>query len=377
MKICIITHLPFWRQNRGSLQRVYAQIRNISSFADVNILFLGDFSVFDKRALARLGIEKTTFSIVDFDMHFSEIKRASIPHSLKASVNQDYRNRIKSFLSINQSDIYIVHNIDNDYLFDHDDFSNHYIIMDTHDLRSLRTESFKEHGRLAETEISKDAEYKILKKYKKIIAIHSKDKIELTSWGISPTNILIYGHTVLEGNSPKRGFDKNLVYIGSKNESNIDAINQFIAYVWPYLRKKGFKLHVFGDVCKFVESHDNLVLLHGNVKDLSAAYDIADIMINPVNFGSGLKIKNVEAMAYGKAMVTSPEGARGIEDASNKAFLLATSIEEQILCILALENQSLRKALEENAKEYWFNHFSDEQVSKILEKALNDCIQES
>lgn len=377
MKICIITHLPFWRQNRGSLQRVYAQIRNISSFADVSILFLGEFSVFDKRALARMGIESSTSSILDHEAKFADIRRSSIPHSLKSSVNQDYRNRIKSFFSKNKSDIYIVHNIDNDYLFDEEDFSDKFIIMDTHDLRSLRTESFKEHGRLAETEISKPEEYNILKKYKRIIAIHQNDKSELVSWGIDSSNILIYGHTVLEGKSPKRVFDRNLVYIGSKNESNTDAINKFISYVWPYLRKKGFKLHVFGDVCKFIESSEEKIILHGNIKDLSAAYDLADIMINPVNFGSGLKIKNVEAMAYGKAMVTSPEGARGIEEAANKAFLLASTIEEQILSILALEHEPLRKALEGNAKEYWFHNFSDEQVSKTLERALSDCVKAS
>jgi glycosyltransferase involved in cell wall biosynthesis len=39
------------------------------------------------------------------------------------------------------------------------------------------------------------------------------------------------------------------------------------------------------------------------------------VVINPVRFGSGLKIKAVEALAYGRALVSTPVGVEGLDGA--------------------------------------------------------------
>jgi hypothetical protein len=42
-----------------------------------------------------------------------------------------------------------------------------------------------------------------------------------------------------------------------------------------------------------------------------------------VLFNTGLSIKNLEAMGYGRPLVTAPVGADGLEDGVNTAFLVA------------------------------------------------------
>ena len=58
------------------------------------------------------------------------------------------------------------------------------------------------------------------------------------------------------------------------------------------------------------------VLSIGPVETIDVFWPNIDIAINPIRFGSGLKIKNVEALAYGLPLLTTPIGAEGLEAAS-------------------------------------------------------------
>ena len=43
-----------------------------------------------------------------------------------------------------------------------------------------------------------------------------------------------------------------------------------------------------------------------------------------MQFGTGLKIKSVEALGYGRALVTTPCGAEGLEAGAGSAFRVAS-----------------------------------------------------
>lgn len=66
---------------------------------------------------------------------------------------------------------------------------------------------------------------------------------------------------------------------------------------------------------------------HGLVADASAAYRLAPLAINPIRAGSGLKIKTIEALAHGRAVITSPSGAEGLEDAGEPLCRCTTPAE--------------------------------------------------
>ena len=77
--------------------------------------------------------------------------------------------------------------------------------------------------------------------------------------------------------------------------------------------------------------------IKSKIDDLNVLYGRkADLIINPVQLGGGLKIKNVEALANGLPLITTPEGANGLEDGINNAFLLANTTEEWIESIIAV-----------------------------------------
>jgi succinoglycan biosynthesis protein ExoA len=61
----------------------------------------------------------------------------------------------------------------------------------------------------------------------------------------------------------------------------------------------------------------------GRVADLAPLYQRADVVIAPLRAGSGLKIKLVEALAHGKAVVATNLTAQGVENLVAGAVILA------------------------------------------------------
>ena len=165
---------------------------------------------------------------------------------------------------------------------------------------------------------------------------------------------------------------------------NLDIIDKTLPWN-PPLNIRGFNTfcqvsllnscNIFGSCCDRLENYTSYknIVLHGRIDNLSIAYDNSDLVINPVLFGGGLKIKNVEALANGLPLITTNEGANGIEDGINKSFLLANTVNEWIDSILSLMlSSSLREQLSKNALEYAKNNFSDDICYGELVKKIKD-----
>ena len=80
----------------------------------------------------------------------------------------------------------------------------------------------------------------------------------------------------------------------------------------------------------------------GTVASIGEFWPAIDIAINPVRFGSGLKIKNVEALAYARALVTSPVGAEGLESAAPSGLRIADTPEEWLAILVHLLDDPVR-----------------------------------
>jgi hypothetical protein len=49
------------------------------------------------------------------------------------------------------------------------------------------------------------------------------------------------------------------------------------------------------------------------------------VAVNPNRAGTGIHVKNLEAMGYGRPLVVSPTAARGMREVSGRAYLEAGS----------------------------------------------------
>ncbi len=127
-----------------------------------------------------------------------------------------------------------------------------------------------------------------------------------------------------------------LLFIGSfAHMPNLLAIDFFLREVWPLLT--GATLHLIAGAqheYHLERSQVRLALdgpgieVQGFVSDVRPAYARAAVVIAPLRASAGTNIKILEAMAMGKAIVSTSSGVHGLDLAPGQEFLLAETAEE-------------------------------------------------
>jgi glycosyltransferase involved in cell wall biosynthesis len=106
-------------------------------------------------------------------------------------------------------------------------------------------------------------------------------------------------------------------YIGSANPWNLESVRAFDKLLFEdpladALRNKADFL-LFGGITKKIGRLDVFHSM-GTVADVKDAYAAMDVVINPMLGGTGLKIKTVEALAYGRPIIATQAGGAGLEE---------------------------------------------------------------
>ena len=146
-----------------------------------------------------------------------------------------------------------------------------------------------------------------------------------------------------------------LLYIGSNNHANQDAMTGCLQEIWPGLHRQHptARLLVAGGVCESLGQPPPGVELRGQVASLDGLYAAAHIVINPMRAGTGLKIKCLEALSHGKPLVTTPVGAAGLETGAGDAFLVGPdSAGVARHCLELMQSPARRSDLATRAMEF-------------------------
>jgi len=221
--------------------------------------------------------------------------------------------------------------------------SHVHAIIDTHDLLSDRKDQFEKRGHGHWIDISKEEESLVLAKFDTVLAIQDAEAALMREMA-PKTRVIVAGHHAgdCEIVQPKKSADSSeaklsLGYIASVNDSNIDAIESFLEQVWPRIGDRAeVELVVAGAICKKIPSRvDQLnlktagrVRLLGSVENLIDFYREIDVAINPVQFGTGLKIKTAEALSHGIPVLTTEPKMAAHEDAQSTAVVYCGSLAE-------------------------------------------------
>jgi len=123
---------------------------------------------------------------------------------------------------------------------------------------------------------------------------------------------------------------KKLMYVGFLGwEPNAQGLLWFVEKVWPLLLKHhpDLRFDIVGKnpdarLQKAVSGFDG-ISLRGYVPDLQTIYRDSRVSVAPLLFGSGMKVKVLDAMARGMPTVTTAVGAEGIEIENGKHLLVA------------------------------------------------------
>ncbi|MGH6863644.1 MAG: glycosyltransferase, partial [Methylocella sp.] len=128
--------------------------------------------------------------------------------------------------------------------------------------------------------------------------------------------VLLLPHKVVRKRKPLQSLAKveTIGFIGHGNDPNVAAISDF-AHAWSHHFKtcNSPTLKVAGEVCSaFAGLRLPGVEWLGYVDDIEDFYASVDLVVAPLIMGTGLKIKTVEALAFGKPMVGTKRGFEGL-----------------------------------------------------------------
>lgn len=136
---------------------------------------------------------------------------------------------------------------------------------------------------------------------------------------------------------------------------NEEAVTWLLERVWPGVLKQlpESRLVLAGKNMpeKFKRlANKNLAVIE-HVDSSGEFYKTYDIMLVPLWSGSGLRIKLVEGLAYGKAIITTSIGAEGIPYANHQDLIVADSPEDFTTAIVSLlKDQTLKEQLQRQAR---------------------------
>jgi glycosyltransferase involved in cell wall biosynthesis len=164
------------------------------------------------------------------------------------------------------------------------------------------------------------------------------------------------------------------------HQPNVDAALYFSESVFPLVRRR------LADAEFVVAGRNPPEALHhatadgvnciGFVDDVPTFYSSVDVIVAPIRYGGGIKIKVLEAMACGKPVVTTSVGAEGIIEAEEGALIVTddpAAFADAVISLL--EDEARRTLLGERARHLIERRFSWQRVMDDLDKIYVDLVR--
>lgn len=219
-------------------------------------------------------------------------------------------------------------------------------------------------------------EHQIYRSFDKVIFVSSKDKelFEKQHPELSdritnvPIGIELPKYSMIEPASPQ--LSNSIVFVGNMNyEPNRIAVNWFYKEVFLKLRKKikGITWLIVGkDADKYITIKNPSIKIHSSVPSVERFILKSTLVISPLQGGTGLKNKVLEAMGFSKVVVGSPISFDGINIEQCIHAVIAAEPDDYISNIESLLKDSIkRKKIEREAYLFVKENF---EMSIVLEK---------
>lgn len=202
----------------------------------------------------------------------------------------------------------------------------------------------------------KMCEVALLNRYDDIITLSEIDSKKLKEAGVTSqihTSLAVVNTTQNQMVTTKGC--RLLSFVGPEyNPPNVDGLKWFFANVWDRLKgyDTSYRMQVIGKwsektVAETVGERNDVEFM-GYVDDLAAVLKDT-IMVVPINIGSGIRMKILEAAALGVPFVTTSVGVEGIPARNGEDCFIADTPEAFANAIVKLRDENLRKQFAENA----------------------------
>jgi len=172
-----------------------------------------------------------------------------------------------------------------------------------------------------------------------------------------------------------------IVFVGAMSHGpNVDAAVWLVTEIMPLLRlrRPGTKLYVVGHSAppSVLALCSADVVITGAVPRVDPYLARAAVVVAPVRIGGGLRTKVIQAMAFGKAVVTTERGSRGIGVPGEELPLAIADdpVDFAERCVELLADANLRHELGRRARQYVAKHHSPAANVARLEELFAEVL---
>ena len=231
-----------------------------------------------------------------------------------------------------------------------------------HDLFHL-WESISPDGRrlVSAALVDRDTECRLLGRADAVVAIQAAEA-RFVADHVPRTRVVLAPMAADPVDRPHPGDATSVFFVGSNTAPNVVGLKWFFDNVWPSIRaaRPATRLSIAGTVAwAFPNGGPDGVRFLGLVDDLDLLYQETGVVISPLTFGSGLKVKLIEAMAHGKAIVATGVTLQGVEAECADAVARADTPTEFAAKVIALlSNDGARGALAASSLAAARQHFA-------------------
>lgn len=168
--------------------------------------------------------------------------------------------------------------------------------------------------------------------------------------------------------------DENIIiHVGALQSSNLDGIQFFLSDIWPLIvqQRTNVRFILVGkydhEALHSYIKDDTRIHLTGHVSDIRPYVHEASVFIVPLRIGGGTKLKVLDALSNGKAIVTTSIGAEGLEVIHEKHLLIADTPQAFASAVITLlDDRRLRISIGTAGRELVANQYDWSIVGKRL-----------
>lgn len=222
----------------------------------------------------------------------------------------------------------------------------------------------------AEVEAARSAQVSVLLNHVEAVSLHRSSGARVE---VVPPRLARPAHAV-SGWSGRADF----AFVGLLSiPHNHDALTWFLSACLPRIisMRPDARLHVVGrdpspDLARRLDEFGAHVVRHGFVPDLDPLLGRMAALVNTLRFGSGIKIKALEALSRGLPVVATSVGAEGIIEESQPGMVVADDADGIARALVEMSDPDRRAFESAAASRLYEKLFSPEGVAEAYDRVF-------
>jgi polysaccharide biosynthesis protein PslH len=387
MKILILCNKPPYPPKDGGAIGIFNLSRTLASLGHTVFILAMNTSKHKVKTTEAVAIPNLTIKYVEINTDINLFKAlknlifSKLPFIAERFISREYLIELKKVLIQNTFEVI---QFEGPYLWfcieTVRELTNAKIAMKSH---NIENEIWKRSAQLESNYLKKLYLYNLAARIEKfeillynrfdyIYAVTPRDKEVFLTMGVTkpilvvPTGIDPPKKDILPDNR-----NNSIFHLGALDWlPNQEGLLWFINKVWPGMVSKypELKFHIAGrNAPSWIVKNFNKpnIIYHGEIEDSYTFISQSGIMIVPILSGSGMRVKIVEGMSLGKAIITTSIGAEGLDVKDGVDLLIADTVEEFLIKLsLLIENKELTTTISINAHKNAIQKYNNNDIAK-------------